>query len=152
MLEICPHLVGDLLDHLASRDLRIVCAALDLFFFHGAFGSTFEREINPVFCWRVSEADLPHDAWLEHTHEENNHYFVVGVTRKCLLRLFGGGQGPISHAGHVVRDPLDAVLEIIVHMMLRGIALGNADSAREVDRLEAFLVERLLPGGHAPRA
>lgn len=151
MFEICPHLLGDVLEGLCSRDLRIVCATLDLFFFHGAFGSTFEREINPVFCWRVEEMDVPHDAWLEYTHEDNNHYFVVCISRKCLKRLFNGGNGPVSRAEHVVRDPLDAVLEIILHMMLRGISLGNASSPGEVDRLEAFLVGRLLPGGHAPR-
>ena len=152
MLEICPHLVGDLLEDLGSRDLRIFCAALDLFYFRGAFGSTFEREINPVFCWRVEEVDLIQDAWLTHQQEGNNHYFEVFVSRKSLARLFGGGQGPVTGHGHFLRDPLDAVLEIIIHMMLRGIAIGNAESGGDVDRLEEFLVERVLPGGHAPRA
>lgn len=151
MLETCPHLAGDLLAELSSRDLRIACSALDLFYFHGAFGSTFEREINPVFCWQLKEFDLVQDAWLTHQREGNSHYFETFVSRKSLIRLFGGGQGPLSSPGHFLRDPLDAVLEIIIHMMMRGIAMGNVEGRGEQRRLEDFLVERLLPGGHAPR-
>ncbi len=151
MLEICPHLADDLLEELASRDLRIFCSALDLFYFRGAFGSTFEREINPVFCWRVEELDMPIEGVMKYEHEDNNHYFEVHVCRAFLRRKFAGKRGPVTARGQVGCDPLDAVLGIILHMMLRGIALGNTESPDDTERLNAFLVERLIPGGEALR-
>ena len=147
VLEICPHLIGDLLDELSSRDLRIVCSSLDLVFFHGAFGSTFEREINPVFCWRVEEIDMPAEAVLEYAHEDNNHYFHVHVSRPFLKRQFADPNRPVMARGHVLRDPLDAVLGLILLMMLRGIAIGNTESRNEAERLDHFLLERLFPLG-----
>jgi len=152
VLEICPHLIDDLTHELASRDLRIFCSALDLFYFRGAFGSTFEREINPVFCWRVEEMDMPIEGVMKHEHEDNNHYFEVHVSRAFLVRKFGDRRGPVQARGHVVRDPLDAVLGVILHMMLHGIALGNTESTDEMERLDDFLTDRLFPGGQAPRA